>query len=150
MAYNSITTRLDELRFRSPTGTTSESTSGYTTPSRYSASFMPTHSQSSSEARSSLQRRFTTDLGKMQTLTPIGQQPAHAPESGEASSTVSDTILSLSTNECLSGVLIRNLFFVHFDKDKLIESFIKFRHKIQLVGFHFPSTYCDFHSALLS
>ncbi|KAI4161670.1 MAG: hypothetical protein LQ342_004678 [Letrouitia transgressa] len=87
MAYNSITTRLDELRFRSPTGTTSESTSGYTTPSRYSASFMPTHSQSSSEARSSLQRRFTTDLGKMQTLTPIGQQPAHAPESGEASST---------------------------------------------------------------
>ncbi|KAL8947591.1 MAG: hypothetical protein Q9222_006143 [Ikaeria aurantiellina] len=83
MAYNNaLTSRLDELRSRnSQTATTSsENSSGYNTPSRYSGSFMNSHSQSFSDTRASLQRRFTTDLSKMPNLTPIGQQPAQTHE----------------------------------------------------------------------
>lgn len=92
MAYNNaITSRLDELRSRNlpPTTTASESSSGYTTPSRYSGSFMPSHSQSVNDARASLQRRFTTDLSKMPNLTPIGQQPAQIQEAVDLPNTVS-------------------------------------------------------------
>lgn len=93
MAYNNnpITTRLDGLRSRNPPSTTagSETSSGYTTPSRYSGSFMPSHSQSANDNRASLQRRFTTDLSKMPNLTPIGQQPAQVQESVDAPNTVS-------------------------------------------------------------
>ena len=39
---------------------------------------MQTQSQPFNDARGSLQRRQTTDLGKMPGITPIGQQPAHA------------------------------------------------------------------------
>ena len=78
---NALTNRLDELRSRNHQITTSETSSGYTTPSRYSGSFMPSQSSSSiSDARVSLQRRFTTDLSKMPTLPPIGQQPSPAVE----------------------------------------------------------------------
>lgn len=92
MAYNNaITSRLDELRSRNPPSTTagSESSSGYTTPARYSGSFMPSHSQSVNDNRASLQRRFTTDLSKMPNLTPIGQQPAQVQEAVEVPNTVS-------------------------------------------------------------
>ncbi|KAL8807010.1 MAG: hypothetical protein Q9182_000991 [Xanthomendoza sp. 2 TL-2023] len=84
MAYNNaLTNRLDELRSRNApitTSTTSENSSGYTTPARYSGSFMTSHSQSINDARASLQRRFTTDMSKLPNLTPIGQQPAQAQE----------------------------------------------------------------------
>ncbi|MCJ1399136.1 hypothetical protein MMC11_002338 [Xylographa trunciseda] len=75
---NSLSTRLEELRSRNPQSPPGEITySGYNTPNRYSGSFMPSHSQpSSSDARASLQRRFTTDSGNVPTLTPIGQQPS--------------------------------------------------------------------------
>lgn len=93
MAYNNaLTSRLDELRSRNApitTTTTSESSSGYTTPARYSGSFMTSHSQSINDARASLQRRFTTDMSKVPNLTPIGQQPAQAPEPVEVPNTVS-------------------------------------------------------------
>ena len=92
MAFNnSLTSRLDDLRSKNPQATSSENNSGYTTPSRYSGSFMTSHSQPSNDTRASLQRRFTTDLSKMSTLTPIGQQPSQgqAAEPIEISSTVS-------------------------------------------------------------
>ncbi|KAL8838035.1 MAG: hypothetical protein Q9170_002316 [Blastenia crenularia] len=90
MAYNNaLTTRLDELRSRNPSTvtTTSESSSGYTTPARYSGSFMTSHSQSVNDTRANLQRRFTTDLSKVPNLTPIGQQPAQAQEPVEVPNT---------------------------------------------------------------
>ena len=80
-ASNALTNRLDELRSRNHQVTASETTSGYTTPSRYSGSFMQSHSSSATnDARTSLQRRFTTDMSKMPTLPPIGQQPTQAAE----------------------------------------------------------------------
>lgn len=89
MAFNnSLSSRLEDLRSRNPQSTTSENTTGYTTPSRYSGSFMTSHPHSSSDVRTSLQRRFTTDLGKMSTLPPIGPQPSHASDSVDMSSTV--------------------------------------------------------------
>lgn len=99
MAYNNaLTSRLDELRSRNgpittTSTTTSENTSGYTTPARYSGSFMTSHSQSINDARASLQRRFTTDMSKVPNLTPIGQQPAQAPEPVEVPNTVSSVPL---------------------------------------------------------
>ena len=39
---------------------------------------MQTQSQPFNDVRGSLQRRQTTDLGKMPGITPIGQQPAQA------------------------------------------------------------------------
>lgn len=42
---------------------------------------MQTQSQTFNDARESLQRRQTTDLGKMPGITPIGQQPAQAVDS---------------------------------------------------------------------
>ena len=74
MAFNnSITARYDELR--SPNPPSSSATTGTTTPSRYSGSFMQSHSQSFGDTRASVQRRQTTDLSKMPAITPIGQQP---------------------------------------------------------------------------
>ena len=79
MAVNSLSARLDELRSRNPTRLHSENTTGHNTPSfRYSGSFMsPPQSQTPNETPN-LQRRFTTDLSKMQNqaMTPIGQPPA--------------------------------------------------------------------------
>jgi hypothetical protein len=88
---NSLSSRLEELRSRNPQSPPGESTySGYNTPTRYSGSFMQSHSQSTStEARGSLQRRFTTDSGTLPTLTPIGQQPSQVMESVDMSATVS-------------------------------------------------------------
>ena len=87
---NSLSSRLEELRSRNPQSPPGElAYSGYTTPTRYSGSFMPSHSQAtSSEARSSLQRRFTADSGNVPTLTPIGQQPIQAMEPVDMSATV--------------------------------------------------------------
>ena len=83
---NALTNRLDELRSRTHQVTSSEAPSGYTTPSRHSGSFMPSHSSSTNESRASLQRRFTTDLSKMPTLPPIGQLPNQGIEPTEYSS----------------------------------------------------------------
>lgn len=93
MAFNnSLSTRLEELRSRNPQSTASENTTGYTTPSRYSGSFMTTHSHPSNDVRASLQRRFTTDLSKMPTLTPIGQ-PSQVVDPVDISSTVCTYLL---------------------------------------------------------
>ena len=90
MAFNnSIASRLGDLRSRNNPVSTSESPSGYTTPSRYSGSFMNSHSQPSSDARASLQRRFTTDLSKMQPLAPINQQSPQIAEQVEGPVAVS-------------------------------------------------------------
>ncbi len=118
MAYNNpITTRLDGLRSRNPPSTTagSESSSGYTTPSRYSGSFMPSHSQSANDNRASLQRRFTTDLSKMPNLTPIGQQPAQFTESADAPNTVSqNTIKALVNEQADTGAVLHTTFTCSF------------------------------------
>ena len=66
--------------------------SGYNTPnnSRYSASFMPSHSLNSpNDTRASLQRRFTVDSNIIPTLSPIGHQPAQAAEPVDMTTTVS-------------------------------------------------------------
>lgn len=93
MAFNNaLSTRLEELRSRNPQSTASENTTGYTIPSRYSGSFMTTHSHPSNDVRASLQRRFTTDLSKMPTLTPIGQ-PSQVVDPVDISSTVCSYLL---------------------------------------------------------
>ena len=82
MAFNnSITARYDELRSPNPP---SNPTTGATTPSRYSGSFMQSHSQSFNDTRASLQRRQTTDLSKMPPITPIGQQPTPVTQGGDS------------------------------------------------------------------
>ena len=85
---NSITGRLGDLRYRNNPIPPGESQSGNNTPSRYSGSFMNSFSQPAGDARASLQRRFTTDLTKMQSVGPIGQQPAQVAEQVETPITV--------------------------------------------------------------
>ena len=86
MAFNnSITARYDELRSPNPP---SNPTTGTTTPSRYSGSFMQSHSQSFNDTRASLQRRQTTDLSKMPAITPIGQQPTPVTQGGDSADVV--------------------------------------------------------------
>ena len=95
MAFNnSITARYDELR--SPNPPSSSATTGTTTPSRYSGSFMQSHSQSFGDTRASVQRRQTTDLSKMPAITPIGQQPTPTTqgESVDIAATVRQTTLA--------------------------------------------------------
>lgn len=95
---NSLTSHLEALRSPNPQSTASENAKGYTTPSRYSGSFMASHSQPSNEAvRVGLQRRFTTDLIKMPKLTPIGQPPATKAEPIEPSATVRNKNLTFSS-----------------------------------------------------
>lgn len=96
---NSLTSHLEALRSPNPPSTASENAKGYTTPSRYSGSFMASHSQPSNEAvRVGLQRRFTTDLIKMPKLTPIGQPPATKVEPIEQpSATVRNKNITLSS-----------------------------------------------------
>lgn len=53
---------------------------------------MTTHSHPSNDVRASLQRRFTTDLSKMPTLTPIGQ-PSQVVDPVDISSTVCTYLL---------------------------------------------------------
>lgn len=114
MAYNNpITSRLDELRSRNlPSSTAgSESSSGYATPSRYSGSFMPSHSQSVNDTRASLQRRFTTDLSKMPNLTPIGQQPAQIQEAVDVPNTVSRfTFMVIMEDPADTGASVHSSF----------------------------------------
>ena len=88
---NALQSHLEGLRFGNPQSPPSEGAySGYSTPTRYSGSFMPTHSQpAASDARASLQRRFTADSGRIPTLTPIGQPTTQALESVDMSATVS-------------------------------------------------------------
>ncbi|KAL9134916.1 MAG: hypothetical protein Q9175_003903 [Cornicularia normoerica] len=74
-SHNALSARYDELRSPNPP---SSSTTGTTTPARYSGSFMQTQSQPFSDSRGGLQRRQTIDLSKMPGITPIGQQPAQA------------------------------------------------------------------------
>ena len=73
-SYNALSARYDELRSPNPLPTSN--TTGSTTPTRYSGSFMQTQNQQFNDARGGLQRRQTTDLSKMPGITPIGQQPA--------------------------------------------------------------------------
>ena len=91
---NSLSSRLEDLRSRNPQSPPGESTySGYSTPVRYSGSFMPSHSQQTfNDTRGNLQRRFTTDSGKVPVLAPIGQQPSQVVETVDMSATVSQLI----------------------------------------------------------
>ena len=73
-SYNALSARYDELRSPNPPPTSN--TTGTTTPTRYSGSFIQNQSQTFNDARGNLQRRQTTDLSKMPGIAPIGQQPA--------------------------------------------------------------------------
>ena len=72
---NPLTNRLDGLRSRNIQTASGEPTSGFTTPSRYGNSFMPSHSQPTTTERGGLFRRNTNEIGTLPSLTPIGQQP---------------------------------------------------------------------------
>ena len=91
MAFNnnSLSARLDELRSRNPPRLHSENTTGQNTPSfRYSGSFMsPSQTQTPTETPN-LQRRFTTDLSKMQQIGPVGQQSNNSGAVMDISATV--------------------------------------------------------------
>jgi hypothetical protein len=93
MAFpNSLSGRMDELRFlplRSPDADTSLNGS---TPVRGDSSYFSTMSPSN-DARASLQRRFTTDSSKMSISSPFGPQYG-----GITSQSVSSSLLeSLSS-----------------------------------------------------
>ena len=86
---NSLTARLDDLRSRNPARLHSENTTGQNTPSfRYSGSFMSPPQVQTPIDTPNLQRRFTTDLSKMQQIVPFGQQ-ANQGGSVDRSATVS-------------------------------------------------------------
>lgn len=92
MAFNnSLTARLDELRSPNPPRMANETSKNQGNPFRYSGSFMspPQNTQASSDAPS-LQRRFTADLSKMSSITPIGQMPSQAHDSLDLPAAVSD------------------------------------------------------------
>lgn len=94
MAFNnSLTERLDQLRSRNQNNRMhSESSTGQNTPFRYSGSFMAPQAPTPIETPN-LQRRFTTDLSKMQHLATIGQQPNQTLGSLDMSATVRYTLL---------------------------------------------------------
>ena len=92
---NSLSSRLEELRSRNPQSPPGESVySGYTTPTRYSGSFMTSH-QSANDTRTNLQRRFTADSNTVPILSPIGHQPAQTMESVDMSASVSTSYIFL-------------------------------------------------------
>ena len=77
---NPFANHLDGLRARNHQTSSGEPTSGYTTPSRYSSNYMPSHSLANASTERpehgfGLQRRTTNDMNKMASLPPIGQQP---------------------------------------------------------------------------
>src|SRR5271154_5616651 len=77
MAFtNGLNERMDELRFGSQRSPTDENTYGFNSASRPQSSFFSSFQQPSSDARGSLQRRFTTDSSKISTVSPFGQQYA--------------------------------------------------------------------------
>lgn len=94
MAFNnSLTERLDQLRSRNQNNRMhSENSTGQNTPFRYSGSFMTSQAPTPTETPN-LQRRFTTDLSKMQQLAPIGQQPNQTLGGLDMSATVRYTVL---------------------------------------------------------
>src|ERR1700761_5648456 len=67
MAFaNRLSERMEELRFPSVRSPNEESPySSFTTPPRADNSFFATFQQPSADSRGSLQRRFTTDSGKI-------------------------------------------------------------------------------------
>lgn len=84
---NSLTARLDELRSRNLSRLHSENTTGQNPPSfRHSGSFMSPPQPQNPMEPPDLQRRFTTDLSKMQPqVAPIGQQLGNAGSATEVS-----------------------------------------------------------------
>ena len=96
---NSLSSRLEELRSRNPQSPPGESVySGYTTPTRYSGSFMTSH-QTTSDTRTSLQRRFTADSNSVPMLPPIGHQPTQSMESVDMTASVGDLTSRSLTEE---------------------------------------------------
>ncbi|KAG8526279.1 uncharacterized protein KY384_000272 [Bacidia gigantensis] len=89
MAFNNnLAARLDELRSPNPSRMHSENTTGQNTPSfRYSGSFMSPNNNQTPIETPNLQRRFTTDLSKMQNIGPIGQPPNQIAVSADANAT---------------------------------------------------------------
>ena len=89
---NPLSTRLEELRSRNPQSPPGDSVhSGYTTPTRYSGSFMNSHSLPfSADNRALLQRRFTADSNNTPpVLTPNGFQAPPAMDSLDMTTNVS-------------------------------------------------------------
>ena len=89
---NPLSTRLEELRSRNPQSPPSDNVhSGYTTPTRYSGSFLNSHTLPlSTENRAFLQRRFTADSNNTPpALAPIGYQPTAAMEPVDTTANVS-------------------------------------------------------------
>ena len=95
---NSLTARLDELRSRNLSRLHSENTTGQSTPSfRHSGSFMSPPQAPTPIEPPNLQRRFTTDLSKMQPqVPPIGQQLGNGGSSTDVPPSVCRPDLAMS------------------------------------------------------
>jgi hypothetical protein len=105
MSYsNSASDRIDELRFRSQQQSSRNDSPllGLVSPPRNGTRLPPTHSH---DGRTSLPRRFTTDLGRIPTLSSIANQ--RGSEVQDFTSSVSRAFVDLhnhftNTNSCPS------------------------------------------------
>ena len=104
---NPISSRLDELRSRNPQSPPSDNVhSGYTTPTRYSGSFLNSYSLSLSNDNRALQRRFTADSNNTPpVLPPIGFQPAPTMDSLDVGSNVKPPISRIWLRNMLTSAL---------------------------------------------
>lgn len=81
--------RLDELRFPSPRSPPVDASFSSHTPLSPPANMMSAFSRPTTDVRANLQRRFTTDAGKLSSWSFLNQQPTPPAESLDLLSSVS-------------------------------------------------------------
>ena len=91
MAFkNGLSERLDELRFPSPRSPPSESSyPGYSAFSPGQSSFAGAFSRPTTDVRSNIQRRFTTDSSKLSSWSYLNQHTSQMPDPLDMLSSVS-------------------------------------------------------------
>lgn len=106
--------RLDELRFPSPRSPPVDSPYSHT-PLSPPASMMSAFSRPTPDVRANLQRRFTTDAGKLSSWNFLNQQSANSTDTLDLLSSVSiaSSVGCCCTCSC-SAVLFRQLAFCDF------------------------------------
>lgn len=99
--------RLDELRFPSPRSPPVDAPFSSHTPLSPPAGMMSAFSRPTTDVRANLQRRFTTDAGKLSSWSFLNQQPTPPAESMDLLSSVSFPFACLQFLLCsaLCGVV---------------------------------------------
>lgn len=92
--------RLDELRFPSPRSPPVDPPFASHTPLSPPASMMSAFSRPPTDVRANLQRRFTTDAGKLSSWNFLNQQPTPPAESMDLLSSVSFPFACLQSLLC--------------------------------------------------